>query len=1393
MNIPPLSYTNKDFASIYEELLHLAKKISYKWDPTISNESDPGVVLLKLAAIVADKNNYNIDKNVLEFFPETVTQLRNARNLFKQLGYNMKWYNSAECEVTFKLKDNSYESVLIPAFTMVSNDDDSVVYTLMENINLIPNNMAQKAKCLQGIITTLQVNGKDYIDIQDLDDNNRVYFPTTNVPENGIFITNVDSNSTSDFMNFWERVDNLSTQPLTKNCFYFGIDSFNNLAYIQFPEDIADIIKEGLTVRYLLTSGHDGNIAAKRIIRFYGSPNGTVIRAAVEGEESSSSGATEEALSDEFIDVSNGSASIDGEDPEDIDSAYNNYKKVVGTFDTLVTLKDYISAIYNSNLVSNGIVMDRTNDIQTSYKIVSEQSGFETIEIIQSNPTYIPDKNDEDKYIQDPKSMSAFDLKMVLLQKASTENITTGIEYNKTFNISLQEDYDNVELYLDDKKHIQHNFKEAYGDYNTNPFCFINEFPIKCTIIPHKKLEKEDIKSLKNNVKNALFEHLNSRKMTFGEEPSYFDIYNIITSCDERIKLITLDNFTYRTKAIYLGSDEKPTEVYLDGYDEYGNSYNNADITNSIQNLKKELLIKSILSGNTNWYVEENSFRYRFGDAYGEPINNKNPDGTTSEDILQLKVTPNYTLPTEQSDNIPEKLTIQCIAPNYEETISYSGVNYCLQLNEKWIREGFNAANVVNSIPANSQVTLHDGEYLYMFYGQNDGGGRVCVKYGDGTILRSNAILYYTTEKPDTADEPVAKDSMFYQVSDTSINDAEETIKSGTYIVVKDNTNNKYNTIPQSVPSVDNEIIGNRTYFTSQQLLQPYDSIVMLNKKYTEVITKPNSKDTEEQKKRQILKGNYKFYFITSNVEVNKYNELDSYVMEFNKYEDKDAKGNVLRTYTYYVLQNSEYFMLINASTEESIILGAGTRLTFNLVENSNTTKLTCKYIDPLEVMAEGQKVIKMSDYMGTDLEQVIDKITIEEMQTLNLDYTSKFYTERTENGYVILTDEFEPLDSLTYIDSSGQISSLPTIEATDKYDKWLARAVFPFTSTNSSFMEFEDYISIEDFEDLATPPPNTLALKVEIRGKKTTKSILTELTEPTDKNCFYSKDSIFVVNTGWNTICSLDENGKIKSAEFYPFTQPSDSNNYDSEGNFIISNSNTNTTDPGSIGTTFPKGTYLFKVYNPKSTSIPKFTVSGTGISTDLVKYFNLIDDYYPVAISAFEDEETYYTKNDENGVISYNVVEGDFDDSTEYYQKGKCIRAQGYTYAQFELTAPKAITLSYIGDYKDVKIFAAQSIRDRVAKSSDNGKDKALLRDKGGNAVTNFYDLITKTEDSNEEIFDKNGIFNYTYRNEENDNNPLEAKNFFNQNHIYNQNTIGKITTEDVLDNITVLNMGM
>ena len=101
--ISNISYTNSDFRSIYPELLDTEKKLTNKWDPSLSNESDPGNILIKEAAIVGDKVNYHIDKNVLECFPLSATQQSSARQIYDLVGYNMHWYKSAKGDITLTL------------------------------------------------------------------------------------------------------------------------------------------------------------------------------------------------------------------------------------------------------------------------------------------------------------------------------------------------------------------------------------------------------------------------------------------------------------------------------------------------------------------------------------------------------------------------------------------------------------------------------------------------------------------------------------------------------------------------------------------------------------------------------------------------------------------------------------------------------------------------------------------------------------------------------------------------------------------------------------------------------------------------------------------------------------------------------------------------------------------------------------------------------------------------------------------------------------------------------------------------------------------------------------------------------------------------------------------
>ena len=78
---------------------------------------------------------------------------------------------------------------------------------------------------------------------------------------------------------------------------------------------------------------------------------------------------------------------------------YNNFKKTIGTFDTLVTCRDYANKIYqltysdiNTNaLVSNVQVSDIKDDINFANKIVSfDQFGIFYSDVSERSKIWLP-------------------------------------------------------------------------------------------------------------------------------------------------------------------------------------------------------------------------------------------------------------------------------------------------------------------------------------------------------------------------------------------------------------------------------------------------------------------------------------------------------------------------------------------------------------------------------------------------------------------------------------------------------------------------------------------------------------------------------------------------------------------------------------------------------------------------------------------------------------------------------------------------------------------------------------------------------------------------------------------------------------------------------------------
>lgn len=375
-----LSPTKKDFVQLWNELLDVAGKLSERWDPTSTNESDPGIVILKALTGIADKLNYNIDKNTLEAFMPTAAQEESMRKLCDMLGYNIKYYKSAVTDVTIRYHNTEptadEEAALnsglpISKFTPITNVDQTVHYFTINEKLVSLNTDIQRVTvpCMEGqLVKCESLNENGLITAEQITYNNRFYLPESQIAENGIFVYNATplKNNPSTLVDGepWKAVDNLNVKVRGSLVFKFGYDSYESRPYLEFPDDYSELFDLGLFIYYARTNGANGNISPRTLTQVElpsTDPWGKVSAGSISAEN---------------IFAANTGANI-----ETIEQAYNNFKKTVGTFDTLVTCRDYMNKIYmlldgdGKPYVSNIRVTDIRNDLNRAVTICSCDEG----------------------------------------------------------------------------------------------------------------------------------------------------------------------------------------------------------------------------------------------------------------------------------------------------------------------------------------------------------------------------------------------------------------------------------------------------------------------------------------------------------------------------------------------------------------------------------------------------------------------------------------------------------------------------------------------------------------------------------------------------------------------------------------------------------------------------------------------------------------------------------------------------------------------------------------------------------------------------------------------------------------------------------------------------------
>ena len=584
LNEVTLSPTKKDYYQIWNELIELADKISERWSPASTNESDPGIVLLKALTAVADKLNYNIDKNTLEAFMPSATQEDSMRKLTEMMGYNMKHYQSATGKAVIAYKSSNEHSlseftdgIYFPKFVNLKNEDEDINYVTLEDFVLQDGDDTHEVSIIEGEVIECETNNDNIITALHLDDLNRYILPEYTVAENGIFITNITDSYESEL---WQKVQNLNTQPLGTKVYKFGIDSALQLPYIQFPEDIKTLIEDGLKIRYIRTNGLNGSITAKVLTKF----EKPAIWSTADSE------LIKDLTTDSFT-VTNNSAASNGADPESLTTAYRNYKKTIGTFDTLVTCRDYMNKIYQltesvtdtTPLVSNVIVSDIRDDINRSATVCS----FNDYGVCQTTRSL---KNEDNS-----NKIEHFDL--ILYPFKPIYGLNNKTEYENSFRYTA-ENSQKIQTDVALNKTIAHNIINPTTNINDNAIaCIKNYLKLKARVTTTKKVTALEEAEILNNIYKAIFTNFNARQVEFGEEIPYESLVSVIKGADYRIKEISLDEPSLETK-FYL-ADQDHTEIPLS---------TNEHTSEQGNKLYNQLALRNVLAGRISAFEYDQDF-----------------------------------------------------------------------------------------------------------------------------------------------------------------------------------------------------------------------------------------------------------------------------------------------------------------------------------------------------------------------------------------------------------------------------------------------------------------------------------------------------------------------------------------------------------------------------------------------------------------------------------------------------------------------------------------------------------------------------------------------------------------------------------------------------------------
>lgn len=571
-----VNYTSRDYQSLLQDFVDAVPKLTELWKPEA--EADPGMVIGKYIASIAEVLGINVDLLANEIFAPSVSQRKNAEKIFSLIGYELGWYVAARTEITFTNVSsvpvtidfgfNGSNFATVNAYTDITNASRVITYNILPLTNTYGATDTRSRRDIVGgdvdvfadtdevqlaageSVTRVGIEGeiRSYtVSVQQVKDNNYIIkLPSQHIDTTAIWIKAKTSLNADSFLTTqWIQCSNPAEFITPEPRFAVTYDSYSN-AQVQisnYLNQLEDYSSNYLTVYWIDCSGVIGCVGENVLSNF--------LPAKQTGTENVADSLTISNLSN-TVELPHTNV-VTGASPETAKEAYFNSRNYINTWDSLVTLPDYQRFLSREPGVDCAYVIDCQKALDINLAIYNDEN--------------LTDSQKSKKYITKydfPESDTNFDWTNILqlgFDPTDPQKYVFAANF-KTYTAmcyAIHNDFKNSSWGQGQTSNAQINKKPLFIQYKP-PAQFINniirdyrplqamsveiqfgylrifKFYVTGQIYTKKPVTKDVGNNLIAKVKEALALYFAPANREIGVLPTYQEIVETCVSADSRIR-----------------------------------------------------------------------------------------------------------------------------------------------------------------------------------------------------------------------------------------------------------------------------------------------------------------------------------------------------------------------------------------------------------------------------------------------------------------------------------------------------------------------------------------------------------------------------------------------------------------------------------------------------------------------------------------------------------------------------------------------------------------------------------------------------------------------------------------------------------------------------------------